>query len=104
MQPSSRSALLAAGLAAIAGLGSVATPIPTTPATVPLLAPPGRMTEGTLPPRTVSTSKAVLRHLHGGYASHHNGYQNGPGWTQAQVQRRARKARNVRRNRLAHRR
>lgn len=103
MQPRSRSALLVAGLAAVASVGSVTASIPNTPAAVPLLAPPGRVTEGALPARTVSTTKAALRRMHGSYNPHRNGYPNGPGWTQAQVQRRARKARNVRRNRLSHR-
>ena len=54
-------------------------------------------------PNSAVYGDAALRRMHGSYTPRRNGYPNGPGWTQAQVQRRARKARNVRRNRLSHR-
>lgn len=46
----------------------------------------------------------AMRALYGGRGPSWNRHPNGPGWSQAQVQRMARKRRNQRRNKLAHRR
>jgi hypothetical protein len=103
MKNSNRSVLLGA-LAVIAGVGPA----------LPLGQSANRTTTAQEARTTASPSasavtpqaavtEAALRRMHGSYTPRRNGYPNGPGWTQAQVQRRARKARNVRRNRLSHR-
>lgn len=53
--------------------------------------------------KAIGSTAAVMRAIYGGGRGDRPSYPNGPGWTQAQVQRRACKARNVKRNRLSHR-
>src|SRR6185503_5530451 len=45
---------------------------------------------------------AIAKAMFGSYDSYKHSYPNGPGWSQAQVQRMARKRRNKARNRRAH--
>lgn len=56
----------------------------------------------TIGTKTIGSPIAAMRAIYGGGHGYRPSYPNGPGWTQAQVQRRARKARNVKRNRLSH--
>lgn len=97
-------ALAMAGIAPIGGGGGAGSAVPGAIVNAPSNAP-ADTTKNTLGDRSKALNNAFMRLMQrrgagGGYKP---SYPNGPGWTQAQVQRMARKKRNQAKNRRNHR-
>jgi hypothetical protein len=83
-------------------LAAVATFIPSATAGVDVAESRGSVTKSALQ-RIDTGARSLADRILGHGTPHRASYPNGPGWTQAQVKRMARKRRNVARNRRAHR-
>lgn len=86
MKPTLRMSLATAVIAGLAGFGPSITSV-----------------DRAAPPSITAPQRKQRRQLDGLGSSGRRTHKRGPGWTHAQVQRMARKARNVQRNRHAHR-